>query len=116
MSNFNYSVDRSDSAGQTAAIIGLIVAYAAIFAFVILYQVLFLRSRWQATPGKRLLGLHIVTLSGEPVSGWRALGRYLCYAVSSSILCIGFMMAGWTKEKRAFHDSICDTRVVHGRL
>ncbi|QXX75976.1 RDD family protein [Methylovirgula sp. HY1] len=86
------------------------------FTGAILYNVVFNSGRWQATPGKRLLGIHIVTVSGEPVGPWLALGRYFAYILSSLPLCIGFMMIGWTKEKTGLHDMICRTRVVHGKL
>jgi uncharacterized RDD family membrane protein YckC len=105
--------------GEISAAAGLVLALGliALIALPCLYHVLFLRGRWQATPGKRLLNLYVITLPGNPVSGWRALGRYLCLAfVSPELFGLGLMMAGWTKEKRAFHDSICDTRVVYGKL
>jgi uncharacterized RDD family membrane protein YckC len=35
--------------------------------------------------------------------------------VSALLFYIGFMMAGWTNQKRALHDMICDTRVIYGR-
>lgn len=103
--------DYNDSTKGIIATL-LINLFATVFG--ISYQVFFLRSDWQATPGKRVLGLRVITTSGIKLSGWRALGRYLCYNVSGiGSLTIGFMMAGWTKEKRAFHDSICDTRVIY---
>ena len=80
------------------------------------YYVYFPSRQWQATPGKRVLGIHVVRLDGSPISSLFAFGRLLSYVVSGSLLYIGFMFIGWTKEKRAFHDSICDTRVVYGKL
>jgi uncharacterized RDD family membrane protein YckC len=113
---FAASVGGESTGSQVAVVIVGILLYAVLLAVVILYQVLTLGGRWQATPGKRLLGLYVITLSGRPVSRWLAVGRYLCYSVSAAVLYIGFMMIGWTKEKRGFHDSICDTRVVYGKL
>ena len=92
------------------------VGFIALNAFVILYNVLFLRGTWQATPGKRLLGLHVVTTTGERLSGWRALGRYFAYILSALPLYIGFMMIGWNREKMGLHDMVCDTRVIYGKL
>ena len=94
-------------AGGLGSFAGLIVG--------ILYYVLFWCSGWQATPGKRLLGLYVITASGEKISGWRALGRYFAYILSALPLCIGFMLIGWNKEKKGLHDMVCDTRVVYGR-
>lgn len=109
-------VVTSTGGGDAAAgLAGGIGSFAG-FIIAILYYVLFLRSGWQATPGKRLLGLYVITTSGERVSGWRALGRYFAYILSALPLCIGFMMIGWNKEKKGLHDMVCDTRVVYGRL
>ena len=80
------------------------------------YYIYFPSRQWQATPGKRFLGIHVVRLDGSPISSLLALGRLSSYLVSGSLLYVGFMIIGWTKEKRAFHDSICDTRVVYGKL
>jgi uncharacterized RDD family membrane protein YckC len=86
------------------------------FALTIGYNVYFNSGTWQATPGKRLLGLHIVTLTGEPVSPWLAFGRWLAYLLDGLTLYVGFMMIGWTREKTGLHDIICGTRVVYGKL
>jgi len=40
-----------------------------------LYFALFESGRWQATPGKRMLGLRVTNLVGRPVSFGRASGR-----------------------------------------
>jgi uncharacterized RDD family membrane protein YckC len=77
-----------------------------------LYFAIFESSSQQATPGKLALGLRVVDDEGNRISFIRALGRYLCKIVSGIILCIGFFMAGWTKEKTALHDLMVSTRVI----
>jgi len=69
--------------------------------------------RFGATPGKMVLKLKIVRPDGEPISYGRAFGRYFAKMLSSLIFCIGYMMAGWDEQKRALHDRIADTRVIH---
>ena len=86
------------------------------FALTIGYNVYFNAGTWQATPGKRLLGLHLITVTGEPVGPWLAFGRWLAYILNGFTLYIGFMMIGWTREKTGLHDIICGTRVVYGKL
>lgn len=93
-----------------------IVFWAVGLAVVIAYNVYFNSGRWQATPGKRLLGLHLVTVSGEPVSGWLAFGRWAGYILDGLTLDIGFLMIAWTREKTGLHDLLCGTRVVYGKL
>jgi uncharacterized RDD family membrane protein YckC len=66
----------------------------------------------QATLGKMALGLKVTDLQGERLSFARATGRYFGKIVSSLILFVGFMMAGWTEKKQALHDIMAGTLVV----
>jgi len=80
-----------------------------------LYFALFTASGWQATPGKRLLGLHVIRTDGQKIKFGLGVGRYLASFLSAIILGFGFLMIGWSSEKRGLHDRICKTRVVHGK-
>ena len=80
------------------------------------YFTVFPASPWQATPGKRLRRIHLIVADGGRITVPRAIGRYLAYLLSGLALGLGFMLAGWTAEKRALHDMICGTRVVYGRV
>ncbi|MDR3407155.1 MAG: RDD family protein [Methylovirgula sp.] len=86
------------------------------FAVTIAYNVYFNSGKWQATPGKRLLGLHLITVTGEPVSAGLAFGRWAAYILDGLTLDIGFLMIAWTREKTGLHDILCGTRVVYGKL
>jgi uncharacterized RDD family membrane protein YckC len=76
-----------------------------------LYYALMESSEKQATLGKMVLGLYVTDLEGNRISFGRATGRYFAKYISAFILCIGFMMAGWTKEKQTLHDMIAGTLV-----
>ena len=65
-----------------------------------------------ATLGKKAMKIKVVRSSGDPVSNGRAFGRYCAEALSGMIMSIGYLMAGFDKEKRALHDRIADTRVI----
>lgn len=104
--------DDQSTIGSLAGGIGAVIALAVI----IFYYVRFNSGPWQATPGKRLVGIHIITESGQPVSGWLAFGRYFAYMLSGLPLCLGFMWVGWNEEKKGFHDMVCKTRVIYGKL
>jgi uncharacterized RDD family membrane protein YckC len=80
------------------------------------YYVYFVRGPWQATPGKRICGIHITRGDGRAITAWRALGRTFAYILSAIPLGIGFLMIGWTDQKKGLHDIVCDTRVVYGKL
>ncbi len=59
-----------------------------------------------------MLGLKIVTSTGEPLTYARALGRFFAEMISALTCYIGYIMAAFDEETRALHDRICDTRVV----
>lgn len=67
-----------------------------------------------STLGKRLFSLQVVAADGSGLSLWdvlyrESIGKYL----SGAFFCIGYIMAGIDREKRAFHDMLSDTRVVY---
>jgi uncharacterized RDD family membrane protein YckC len=66
----------------------------------------------QATIGKKLLNLRVITAEGEDVSYLRAFGRYWAAILSGLTLAIGYIIAAFDDEKRTLHDHICSTRVI----
>lgn len=77
-----------------------------------LYFALLESSRWQATVGKKAMGIKVTGMDGGRIGFGRATGRYFAKFISALILLIGFMMAGWTERKQALHDMIAGTLVV----
>lgn len=77
------------------------------------YNVLFVLTRWQATPGKRFCGLKVVDCSGARIGFVRSLVRHAASGLSLLPLGLGFIMIAWTKQHAALHDKIAATRVVH---
>jgi uncharacterized RDD family membrane protein YckC len=90
------------------------IALFSLAAFVArwFYFALFESSSWQATPGKRALGLYVTDLAGQRISFGRASGRFFGKIVSSLTLMIGYIMAGFTERKQALHDMIAGTLVL----
>ena len=70
-------------------------------------------STWQATVGKKAVGLKVVDENGNRISFGRATVRYFASLLSALILCIGYMMVGWTSRKQGLHDMIAGTLVVY---
>lgn len=64
-------------------------------------------SPWQATLGKKALGIEVTDLAGRRISFARASGRYF-----GKIIFIGFILAGFTERKQALHDMIAACLVV----
>lgn len=61
-------------------------------------------SRYQATLGKRIMGLKVTNYDGEKISFWNAVGRFLAQFIALLPLGIGILMIGWTKKKQGIHD------------
>lgn len=85
-----------------------LVAIVARFAYFIFFV-----GKYGATPGKMICRLKIVDASGAAIGYGRATGRVFAQILSGMICGIGYIMAGFDEEKRALHDRICNTRVVH---
>jgi hypothetical protein len=79
-----------------------------------LYYPVMESSRWQATLGKHLCGLTVVTTGGKRISFARALLRYLAKFLSGALFGIGFLMIGRTSHRRGLHDMIAGTMVRWG--
>jgi uncharacterized RDD family membrane protein YckC len=77
-----------------------------------LYWALLESSPWQATIGKKMLGLQVTDLEGRRISLARASGRYFAKLVSQLLLFFGFVMAGFTQKKQALHDMIAGCLIV----
>lgn len=90
----------------------LLMIFSIVFAIcTFFYYPLLESSSWQATIGKRLMGLRVTDIKGTRISFLRALARYLS-KILSSIFFIGYIMAGFTAKKQALHDLIAGTLVL----
>lgn len=108
--------DISDE--QAGAAIGGLLALlflTATIAVVIgwLYYALMESSSRGATLGKMALGIVVTDLQGNRISFGRATGRYFGKILSSLILSIGYIMAGFTQQKQALHDILAGCLVVN---
>lgn len=110
----NYSnMDEGEMMGMVAGIIAAAGATAFLTTIlVILYFTLMESSRFQATVGKMVLGLIVTDESGNKIDMTKALIRNLSKIISSLILCIGYIMVGFTEKKQGLHDIIAKTLVV----
>lgn len=86
-----------------------------LIAFVVvaaLYWITLESSRWQATLGKRALGLVVADLRGERLDLLRAAARHAAGALSWLTLNLGHALAALPPQKRALHDYVAGTRVL----
>lgn len=78
-----------------------------------LYSAGFESSVWQATPGKRLMGLRVVDVSGQRLSLPRATARFLVKSFTWPFG--GFVPAFFTPKRQALHDMVAGVYVVASR-
>ena len=88
-----------------AATVSLVVTW--------LYHALMECSEWQATVGKRVLGLVVADLAGQRISFARATGRHFGKVITNMVpLAIGYIMAGFTERRQALHDMLAGCLVL----
>jgi uncharacterized RDD family membrane protein YckC len=79
-----------------------------------LYEALMESSTYQATLGKMIFGMKVTDLEGNRISFGRATGRHFAKWLSGMILCIGYIMVGFTERKQGLHDLLAGTLVRRG--
>lgn len=89
--------------------------FGLILFFVInwLYFVLMESSSKQATFGKMMMKIIVTDMNEKRITTGKANARYWCKVISGFTLSLGFVMAGFTLKKQAFHDKIVKTLVLN---
>lgn len=76
--------------------------------------ILFWKKWAGATPGKKLLGIHVVDAkTHDEINNKQAIIRYIGYIISTIPLAVGFLMVAFRKDKRALHDLLAETVVIY---
>jgi len=104
------SVRMTDYAKENFVKLAMIYSLAKL-SIVVPYFVGLESSRWQATIGKRLLGIKVGDVEGKRISIAKAFLRLFGKWISGQILLIGYLMAFFTKKKQALHDFLAGTFV-----
>jgi len=88
--------------------------FANLTGFIIgwLYFAILQSSQWQATFGKRALGLKVVDKNYNRIGFGRATVRFFSKILSILILFMGFIMVLFTKKRQGLHDMIAGTYVL----
>jgi uncharacterized RDD family membrane protein YckC len=78
------------------------------------YFTFFTSSVWQATPGKKIVGIKVMNTDGTRISFLKSLGRCtIGYMLSSIIFFVGYIMVAFTPKRTALHDKVFSTYVVY---
>lgn len=97
------------SGGLTGYILFVVIFWALLGC---LYRLGLEASPWQATVGKRVMGICVTTGTGEPLSSTRALLRTGAFVVACLPLGAGLLLPLFTPRRQALHDLLADTLVV----
>lgn len=108
-------VMATSGSGEDIAVVSGLIGNVVGIVINWLYYAILESSAWQATLGKKALGLVVTDLDGRRIGFGRATGRYFAKIVSALILLIGYMMAGWTQRKQGLHDMMAGTLVWKAR-
>lgn len=84
-----------------------------ILAGYFLYCALLESSPWQATLGKRALGLKVTDRRGERIGFARAAARFAAKLLSVLTMLLGYLLVLVTRRRQALHDLIAGTLVAH---
>jgi uncharacterized RDD family membrane protein YckC/Tfp pilus assembly major pilin PilA len=77
-----------------------------------LYCTLLESSAWQATVGKRVLGLKVANARGERIGMGRAAARFAAKLLSVLTMFLGYLLIALTRRRQALHDLLAGTLVV----
>lgn len=80
-----------------------------------IYHALLESSAWQATVGKRVLGLCVTDERGARITLTRAAARHVSRLLCQFTLLIGYLMIMLTARGQGLHDKVAGTLVIRGR-
>jgi uncharacterized RDD family membrane protein YckC len=95
-------------------IIGMfLVAATASVLVTWLYHAFMESSEWQATMGKRAMGLVVTDIAGQRVSFGRSTGRHFGKIITNLVPAfLGYIMAAFTEKRQALHDMMAGCLVL----
>lgn len=92
----------------------LALAQGAVLILSVGYFVALTAGKHQGTYGKRSMGIYVRKRDGGRVWIGHSLVRFVGYIISWIPFGLGFLMAGFQKNKLALHDLIAGTEVAYG--
>ena len=97
---------------RVASILGLLI----MLAFIALsFYFLYLNGSVGQTPGKKVMGLKVVSeTTGQTIGGGSGIGRGLLHVVDSFICGIGYLFPLWDAKRQTLADKIIKSVVLSG--
>lgn len=97
------------------ALFGTLIPYAGGLIFGLIYKPVFEASALKATPGKAMLGMIVVSETGERLTIKQSYIRYFVSILSGFVLCIGYLMNLFTAKRQTLHDMIAECVVINSQ-
>ncbi|WP_420128844.1 RDD family protein [Longimicrobium sp.] len=107
--------ERAENRGILHAITDLLDELGIGFGWTGLYFTAFLTLWRGQTPGKKLAGVRVVRLNGQPMTMWTSFERFGGYAAGLVTGLLGFAQVYWDRNRQMIHDKIVETVVVRER-
>jgi hypothetical protein len=108
-------LEESGEAGVIAWIVDFLDEMGIGLGWTGLYFTAFLAFWRGQTPGKRLLGVRVLRLNGQPMTLWMSFERFGGYAAGLFTGLLGFAQAYWDPNRQMIHDKVVETVVVRER-
>lgn len=109
-------IHSGEDIGEAFALVGVASIFLGIGIAIVggwLYFAMMESSSWQATLGKKALGIEVTDMAGRRISFGRASGRHFSKIITNLIpFFIGWILAGITERKQALHDMIASCLVL----
>jgi uncharacterized RDD family membrane protein YckC len=90
----------------------LVFAVSLMFVALLVAYSIWMHGKWGQTLGKMAIGVKVLTTEGAEIGYGTAFLRWIASVVSAIILMIGYLVAGFRRDKRSLHDLIAGTRVT----
>jgi hypothetical protein len=107
--------ERAENRGILHAITGFLDELGLGFGWTGLYFTAFMALWRGQTPGKKMLGVRVVRLNGQPMTLWTSFERFGGYAAGLVTGLLGFVQVFWDRNRQMIHDKIVETVVVRDR-
>jgi len=107
--------ERAENRGILHSITALLDELGLGFGWTGLYFTAFLTLWRGQTPGKKLAGVRVVRLNGQPMTLWTSFERFGGYAAGLVTGLLGFAQVFWDRNRQMIHDKIVETVVVRER-
>lgn len=108
-------VERAENRGIVATFTHFLDELGVGFGWSGLYFTAFLTLWRGQTPGKRITGVRVVRLNGQPMTLWTSFERFGGYAAGLVTGLLGFAQVYWDRNRQMIHDKIVETVVVRDR-